>query len=139
MAHNNSYLFIYLFAYLFIYLFRAAVSAYGGSQAKGQIGAVVAGLHHSHSNVRSEPRLWPYNTAHSNTGSLTHWWRPGSNLHPHGFVSAEPWWELQQQQFIISHNLVSCLRMCASHGFSWDGWKSSLTHMSALQLAGAVR
>ena len=28
--------------------------AYGGSQARGLIGAVAAGLHHSHSNVGSE-------------------------------------------------------------------------------------
>ena len=33
--------------------------AYGGSQAKGQIGAVAAGLHHSHSNAASEPCLRP--------------------------------------------------------------------------------
>ena len=28
--------------------------AYGGSQARGQIGAAAAGLHHSHSNTRSK-------------------------------------------------------------------------------------
>ena len=27
---------------------------YGGSQARGQIGAVAAGLHHSHRSARSE-------------------------------------------------------------------------------------
>ena len=31
--------------------------AYGGSQERGLIGAVAAGLHHSHSNARSELRL----------------------------------------------------------------------------------
>jgi len=36
---------------------RAAPSAYGGSQARGLIGAGAAGLHHSHSNEGSEPRL----------------------------------------------------------------------------------
>ncbi len=35
----------------------AAPTAYGGSQARGLIGAVAAGLHHSHSNAGSEPRL----------------------------------------------------------------------------------
>ena len=37
-------------------LFRAASEAYGGSQARGLIGATAAGLHHSHSrsNVRSD-------------------------------------------------------------------------------------
>ena len=41
----------------FFHLFRAAPAAYGGSQAKGQIGAVAAypTLGHSHSNARSLP------------------------------------------------------------------------------------
>ena len=34
-------------------LFRAALVAHGGPQARGQIGAVAIGLHHSHSKVRS--------------------------------------------------------------------------------------
>ena len=44
---------------LFIYLllFRATPAAYGSSQARGLIGATAAGLHHNHSNMRSEPRL----------------------------------------------------------------------------------
>ena len=33
--------------------------AYGGSQARGLIGAVAAGLHHSHSNARSKLNLPP--------------------------------------------------------------------------------
>ena len=61
----------------FFFLFRAAPAAYGGSQARGRIRAVVAGLHHSHSNTGSEPHLPPYTTVHSNTGSSTHWTRPG--------------------------------------------------------------
>ena len=36
------------------FLFRAAPLAYGSLQAKGGIGASVAGLHHSHSKGRSE-------------------------------------------------------------------------------------
>ena len=36
---------------------RAAPAAYGGSQARGLIGAVAAGLGQSHSNTRSELRL----------------------------------------------------------------------------------
>ena len=43
---------------IFIFLlFRAVPAACGGSQARGQIGATAAGLHHSHSNARSEPHL----------------------------------------------------------------------------------
>ena len=33
--------------------------AYGNSQARGQIGAAAANLHHSHSKVGSEPHLRP--------------------------------------------------------------------------------
>ena len=38
-------------------LFRATPTAYGGFQARGLIGAVAAGLHHSHSNAGSKARL----------------------------------------------------------------------------------
>ena len=44
------FIFIYLFFRLFIFS-RAALPAYGGSQARGLIGAAAAGLRHSHSNV----------------------------------------------------------------------------------------
>ena len=37
----------------------AAPAAYGGSQARGRIGAVATGLCQSHSNAGSEPRLRP--------------------------------------------------------------------------------
>ena len=39
--------------------FRAVPMAYGGSQARGWIGATAASLHHSHSKTRSEPHLRP--------------------------------------------------------------------------------
>ena len=79
--------------YFILLLFRAAPPAYRGSQARGQIRARAAGLHHSHSNARSEPYLWPtpqpqqhgiwaasvaYTTAHGNARSLTHWAGPGT-------------------------------------------------------------
>ena len=47
------------FFFLVFCLFRAAPMAYGGSQARGQIGAVPNGLCHSHSNAGSEPHLRP--------------------------------------------------------------------------------
>ena len=37
----------------------APPAAYGGSQARGPIGAVATGLRQSHSNAGSEPRLQP--------------------------------------------------------------------------------
>ena len=56
-------LFLFLFIYFFIFcLFAiswATPAAYGGSQARGPIGAVATSLRQSHSNVGSEPRLQP--------------------------------------------------------------------------------
>ena len=48
---------IHSFIHSFIRLFafsRTAPAAYGGSQARGLIGAVATGLHQSHSNVGSK-------------------------------------------------------------------------------------
>ena len=43
--------------FFFFFLLGAAGVACGSSQARGQIGVTAAGLHHSHSNTRSEPCL----------------------------------------------------------------------------------
>ena len=51
----------YYYFFVFFCLSRATPTAYGGSQARGRIGAVASGLRHSHShsNTRSEPSLQP--------------------------------------------------------------------------------
>ena len=41
----------------FFFLFRATPAAYRSTQARCQIGAVAAGLSHSHSNMGSKPHL----------------------------------------------------------------------------------
>ena len=66
------------------FFFRAILAAYGGSQARGQIRAVSAGLHHSHSNTGSEPRE-TYTTARGNAGSLTPERGQGVNPRPQGY------------------------------------------------------
>ena len=50
--------FFFCFVLFFCY-FRASPTAYGGSQARGLIRDIAASLRHSHSNVGSEPQLWP--------------------------------------------------------------------------------
>ena len=47
--------------FLYFLLFKVVPLAYGGSQARSQIRATSAGLHHSHSHSHtgSEPCLWP--------------------------------------------------------------------------------
>ena len=65
MSHNclqkpfEKSLFFFFFFFFFFGLFKATPAAQGGSQARGRIGAVAAGLHHSHSNAESEPHLRP--------------------------------------------------------------------------------
>ena len=48
--------FVCLF-FVFLLFLWAAPTAYGGSQARGRIGAVATSLRQSHSNAGSEPRL----------------------------------------------------------------------------------
>ena len=58
--HENLQSLVGVFLFFFFFLsFRATLAAYGGSQVRGQIGAVAAGLRQSHSNAGSEPRLRP--------------------------------------------------------------------------------
>ena len=45
--------------FFFFVFSRAAPETYGDSQARGRIRATATGLHQSHSNARSEPRLRP--------------------------------------------------------------------------------
>ena len=68
-------------------VFRAALAAYGGSQVRGPIGAVAAGLHHSHSNAGS-----PTHSARAGI-ELTSSWMLG------GLLTAEPRWELLKCHF----------------------------------------
>ena len=50
---------LFFFFFFFFGLFTAIPAAYGGSRARGLIGAIAASLHHSHSNVGSKPHLQP--------------------------------------------------------------------------------
>ena len=55
--------------------FGGLPAAYGGSQARSQMGAGAASLHHSHSHARSKPHLWP--TPQPKATLWSHWVRPG--------------------------------------------------------------
>jgi len=46
-------------SFFFFCLFRAEPLAYRSSPARVQVGAAAASLHYSHSNMASEPHLWP--------------------------------------------------------------------------------
>ena len=58
--------------------------AYGGSQAWGLTGAVAASLCQSHSNARSEPRLWPTPQLMAVLDPQPTEQGQGSNPKPHG-------------------------------------------------------
>ena len=60
-------------SFSFSFLFRATPTAYRSSQARGQIRAAAAGLHHSPSKARAKQHLKPIpQLLHHNDGSLTH-------------------------------------------------------------------
>ena len=52
-----SFVFVVVVVVVIVAISWAAPAAYGGSQARGGIGAAATGLRHSHSNARSEPHL----------------------------------------------------------------------------------
>ena len=56
---THIYIHISFFFFFVFCLFRATPTAHGGSQDRSPIGAVAAGLHHSHSNKGSELSLQP--------------------------------------------------------------------------------
>ena len=61
----------------------------------GQIGAVATGLHHSHSNARSEPRLQPTPQLSATLDPSPTEQGQGSNPCPHGY---------QSDSFLLRHN-----------------------------------
>ena len=71
--------------------------AYGGSQARGLIGAVATGLHQSYSNTGSEPCLQPIPHLTVTPHLLPTEQGQGSNLQPHcswsDSLTTEPRWE----------------------------------------------
>ena len=62
----------------------AAPAAYGGSQARGLIGAAATGLRQSHSNTGSEPHLQPTPQLMATPDRQPTEQGQGMNLQPHG-------------------------------------------------------
>ena len=95
----NLFLFIYFLIFLPFCLLRATPMAYGGFQDRGLIGAVSAGLCHSHSNTRSEPVC---DLHHSSRQC----WILNPLIEPSwflvGFVSTVPWQEFPHWLFKLN-------------------------------------
>ena len=85
--------------FFFFGLFRATPTVYGGSQARGPIGATAAGLHHSHSHAGSEPRLQHTPQLTTKGDSQPTEQGQGSNPHPQGSLS---------DSLLLHHNGNSC-------------------------------
>ena len=64
--------------------FGGGTAPYGGFQARAPIGAVAAGLHHSHSNTEPELHLPPTPQLMTMSDPRPTEWGQGSNLRPHG-------------------------------------------------------
>ena len=86
--------YVFFLCFVLFCLFRAAPVACGGSQARGRIGAVAAGLYHSPSNAGSEPHLWPTSQLMGMPDTQQIGIEPASSWMPVRFVYAELWWEL---------------------------------------------
>ena len=71
--------------FFFFWLFRVTLVAYGSSQTRGLIRAIAAGLYYSHSNTRSEPRLWSTPQLMAMPVPWPTEQGQGWNLHPHGY------------------------------------------------------
>ena len=100
---------MFCFCFCFL-LFRAVPVAYGGSQARGPVGAAAARLHHSHSIAGSELHL---RCAPQPTATLDPWpteQGQGSNPHPHGCWS---------DSFLLCHNGNTE----NIYSWEWDEWE----------------
>ena len=90
------FFFFSIFLFLLL-LFRAAPAAYGGSQARGQIGTAAASLHHSQSHSGSVQHLWPPPGQHqvldplSEARDWTHNLMVSSWIHFHCATMGTPW------------------------------------------------
>ena len=62
--------FLFFGVFFFAFFFKAALVAYGGSQARGRIRAVATYPRATATRIRATSAT--YTTAHGNAGSLTH-------------------------------------------------------------------
>ena len=116
-------LFSFEMSFFFLFAFpRATPMAHGGSQARGLIRGVAAGLHHSHSNAGSaEPHLCPTPQLTA-TPDPTEWGQ-GLNPQPHGSqldsLTTEPRWELPEISILSNIIAVSNFKLFATY-INWE-------------------
>ena len=93
----------------FLFFFRAAPMAYGSPQVKSQNQDCICQPTPQSQQCRIQAASATYTIAHRNTGSLTHWARPGikplSSWIEVGFVTTEPQRELP---LTLSESMFTC-------------------------------
>ena len=120
---------------LLLLLFRAAHMAHGNSQARGQIRATAACLHHSHSNVGSKLHLGLTPQLTTTLDPLSRWVssgiEPASSWILVGFISAVPQQELHNF-FFSFYVLVTLWRVrfpkfiCLIHTLQFYGRRKQI-------------
>ena len=100
-----------LYIIIFFNLSRATSMAYGGSQARGRIRAIAAGLHQSHSNIRSELL-----THHMVGGTMPH---TLSQYHRSAVFSAQIH---TNHKLVTKIQLENLLLFSPSHSHYWYLW-----------------
>ena len=94
----------FLLFFLFSFFFQGCTTAYGGSQARGQIKTVAASLHHSHSKAGSELCLRPTPHLMATPDPQPTERGQGLNPQPHGYyvglLTTESQWELPDPVFL---------------------------------------
>ena len=96
------FLFIFIYFYFYFLLFRATALAYGNSREGVKLELQLPAYTTATAMLDLSLSV-TYTTAHGNTGSLTHWTRPGIKPTTSWFlvifISAAPQQELQLQYF----------------------------------------
>ena len=121
------FFFLFFFFFFFFCFFGTVPTAYGGSQARGWIGAAATDLHHSHSHTESEPCLWPTPQLLAMLDrSATHWAEPGIEL-----TSSGTSWILVRFVTCWATMGTPCLSLSDFLHSEWD----SLVEYMLLQMA----
>ena len=94
---------IYIYFFFLAFFFRATSVAYGGFQVRSLIRSVVVNQHHSHSNLGSEPHLWPTSQLTATTDPQPTDGDQRSNPHPdsNNVSSLTCWAKTEHLQFFF--------------------------------------
>ena len=99
---------VFFFFLVFLPFLGPLALAYGGSQARGPVGAIAASLQPQPQQLRIRAASANYTTAHCNAGSLTHGARPG--------IEPETLWFL-----VLNHGSMKGTPGCV-FSFPWEQW-----------------